>query len=107
MKVELLYFDGCPSYETAYENLQAVLNETEIAGKVEWVRVESPEEAERVRFLGSPSIRINGVDVDRAAALDTDYGLRCRVYAANGDLVGWPSKEMIRDAVSTARANGA
>ena len=103
MKVELLYFDGCPSYETTYENVKAVLREERIEAEVEWVKVESAGEAERRRFLGSPTLRIDGADVEPSARSDTSYGLRCRVYAIDGDLVGSPSREMIREALRAAR----
>ncbi len=97
MNIELLYFDGCPSFETAYQHLLEALDEESVEAEVRWVKVESEEEAEQLRFLGSPTVRIQGLDVEREARQATDFGLKCRVYANNGRVLGWPSKEMIQE----------
>jgi hypothetical protein len=63
MDVRLRYFDGCPSWETTYTWLREVLNELGLSG-VEPVleRVETPEEAQRLHFVGSPTVLIDGRD---------------------------------------------
>jgi len=109
MKIELLYFDGCPSYQQALQNLKAVIDEERLDATVELVKVSSPEEAKARRFLGSPTIQIDGVDLERPEAVGSGIGFGCRVYAHNGHLSGWPSKEHIRAALaerqSTASAS--
>ncbi|GCC10409.1 hypothetical protein IPdc08_00433 [archaeon] len=80
MKVELLYFDDCPSYETAYNTLGEVLKEEGIEAEIEKVNVKTEEEAQKLRFLGSPTIRVDGKDVERKARKSTAYGRR-RCYA--------------------------
>ena len=70
-------------------------------------RVESAEAAREACFLGSPSVRIDGVDVEPAARTRTDFGLQCRVYpCAQGGLEGAPSVDMIRAALEASSVNG-
>lgn len=78
MTVEVLFFAGCPSFA---ELLPRVRELTDAAGVELVVRaVETPEAAEHERFLGSPSVRVDGRDVDPAAGRRTDFGLKCRLY---------------------------
>jgi hypothetical protein len=100
MKIELLYFDGCPTYQRALQNLKEVLAEEGINAPVELVEIRSPEEAEAQRFLGSPTIQIDGVDLEGPEAVGSGVGFGCRVYTHNGHLFGWPSKERIRAALT-------
>jgi hypothetical protein len=80
MTVELLWWEGCPSYERALEELRAALREEGLdADSVELRHVDSDEQAERERFPGSPTIRIDGQDVVPTGEGDP-IGLSCRVY---------------------------
>ena len=99
MRVELLYFDGCPSYE----RLLPRLSELAAGAEVELRRVESIEAAERERFLGSPTVRVDGVDVDPAAASREDFGLKCRLYRSGDGTSGLPPEEWIRDALAEGK----
>ena len=74
MKIELLYFEGCPSYGELLPTLRELLASEGVKDEVEVRRVETPEEAEFEHFLGSPTVRINGEDVDPAAGDRDDYG---------------------------------
>ncbi len=99
MKIRVLYFDGCPSYQRALENLKAVIAEDDLPAQIELVRVCSKEEATRHQFFGSPTIQINGVDLEGLGARDALADLGCRVYSEHGRMRGWPSKELIRAAI--------
>ncbi|MGA9370437.1 MAG: hypothetical protein WBV53_01160 [Solirubrobacterales bacterium] len=100
MKVELLYFDGCPSYQRLLPRLRALVDELAPAAEASLRRVESAEDAERERFLGSPSVRVNGVDVDPGAAGREDFGFECRLYRWDGATSPLPREEWIREALS-------
>ncbi len=102
MKVEILYFDGCPTYETATKTLRAVLAEEGKEAKVELVAVNSDEEARRLRFPGSPTIRVDGRDLFPAVEHE-DWRLGCRVYATPQGLRGSPTTEMLREALKTKK----
>ena len=104
MKIELLYFEGCPGYERALPALRAALRAADVDDDIELRAVETVEEAEKRRFLGSPTIRVDGQDVEPGAAERTDFGLKCRLYRDAGSATGQPSEELIREAL--ARATG-
>ncbi len=99
MKVEILYFDGCPSYWEAQATLEEVLSEEGVSAEVGLVAVNTDEEAQRLRFPGSPTIRVDGEDLfpvpDRAG-----YALGCRMYATPEGLRGSPTAEMVRAALA-------
>lgn len=99
MRIEFLYFKTCPSYKLALERLQAVLKELDVDAQVDMIEVKSANEARQLCFLGSPTIRINGLDVEQTARSRTSYGLTCRMYETDAGLEGSPSIETIRDAV--------
>lgn len=101
MQIELLYFDGCPSWRIALDNLRAVLAESDAPIDVKLTRVESNKQAIEARFVGSPTIRLDGVDLFPVGHEDhEDYALGCRVYHTPDGLLGWPTVEMIRSAMS-------
>ncbi len=99
MKIELFYFDDCPSYEHALRNLTDALAAERLEEHVEMVPVLSEADAEAKRFLGSPTIRVNGADSEGTAADRRAYTYGCRVYAEGGKFVGWPSVEQLRQAL--------
>ena len=101
MDITLLYFDDCPNWKIADERLAAIAAERADL-KVTRHLVNTPEEAERVGFHGSPSILVDGVDV--FAEPCAGVGLSCRVYHTPDGLAGAPTLEQLRAAL--ARAGG-
>jgi hypothetical protein len=99
MRVEVLYFDECPTYRAAEETLRGVLAQEEVEADVELVAVNIHEEARRLRFPGSPTIRVDGEDLFRVPDR-TGYALGCRMYATPEGLRGAPTAEMIRAALA-------
>jgi hypothetical protein len=97
---ELLYFDGCPNYEALLPRLRALLEEVGSGSTLELRRIESEEEAQRLRFLGSPTVRVDGRDVEPDASARQDFGLKCRLYRTAEGIVGAPSDGLIRAALS-------
>ena len=94
MQIDLLYFDGCPSWQGGLENLKAALVAEGMATEIHLVQVEDNAEAARLRFLGSPSFHVNGADLwpeERAS-----YALSCRVYSTPQGMQGAPNTEMLR-----------
>ena len=102
MRIEVLYFDGCPSFEALLPRLQALLEQEGAGERIELRPVETPEDAERERFLGSPTVRIDGEDVDPEAANRSDFGLKCRLYPSIEGIDGIPPDEMISTALRRA-----
>lgn len=102
MKVEVLYFDGCPSHEALMLRLRELMRDAAIVAPVELRHVGSVQQAERERFLGSPTLRIDGRDVDPTAAQRDDFGLKCRLYETDGGLRGDIPDELIEAALARA-----
>lgn len=102
MKVEVLYFDGCPTYEAAAKTLRTVLAEAGVEARIELVAVNTDEEARRLRFPGSPTIRVDGHDPFPTPER-SEWGLGCRVYATPEGLRGYPTAEMLEEALVTKR----
>ncbi len=103
LHVQLFSFGECPNRDAAMANVRAALDEERVVADVTEVAVEDPTLAQELRFLGSPSVRINGVDVEPAARSVEEFGLMCRTYQAPHGLEGAPSIEMIRAAVRAQR----
>ena len=99
MRVEVLYFDGCLAYRAAEQTLREVLAQEDGEAEVELVEVSTDEEAQRLRFPGSPTIRVDGEDLfpvpDQAR-----YALGCRVYTTAEGLKGSPTAEMLKEALA-------
>lgn len=103
MKIDFLYFEGCPSYKIAYKYLKEVLEEEKIDAEIEKIHVSNDELAKKLKFLGSPTIRINGKDIDKSAQELKDFGIKCRIYFSDGEIMGYPSKEVIRSALKAIK----
>lgn len=103
MKVAVLYFDGCPSHEALLPRLRELMAQAGVDEPIELKAVESVEAAERERFLGSPTLRIDGQDVEPAASELTDFGLKCRLYASVDGVRGTVPDELVIAALSRAR----
>ncbi len=99
MMAELYYFDECPSYHRALDNLKEALRLEHLSEQVAMIRVESPEDAQAKRFLGSPTIRLNGIDIEGADAEKQGYAFACRIYLDNGAQAGSPSVGRIRQSL--------
>jgi hypothetical protein len=98
-RVEVLVFDGCPNLEATLERARAAVAAANAHAEVQLVRVESDEDAKRLRFLGSPTVRVDGVDVDGSAKQRDDFGLQCRIYSVGGRLEGAPPIDWIAAAL--------
>jgi hypothetical protein len=93
MKIEVLYFDSCPSSKQAIANVKAAIKERQIQAELVLIKVETEEKAEKVGFQGSPSVRINGKDLE---GRDEGFSFSCRLYRVRGKPATAPSIEQIR-----------
>ena len=103
MRVELLFWDGCPSHPNALAELRrAMLDEALDPSTIVVREVETQSEAARERFVGSPTIRIDGFDVQPPGK--EPIGLTCRVYHRRDDRISsTPDPADVRDALLAAR----
>jgi hypothetical protein len=82
--VEVLCFDGCPNREPTVQLARKVVADLGVSAEVRELAVAKPEDVERLRFLGSPSVRVNGRDIEPGAEDRSDFAFSCRIYGASG-----------------------
>ena len=104
--VELLYFEGCPSYETLLPRLRGLLEDAGCGDPLTLTRVETESDAIQERFLGSPTLRVDGEDVDPGAADRTDFGLKCRLYRSEAGIEHLPPDAWITAALERLEGHG-
>jgi len=97
MKIEVLYSPGCPNYRPMIERIERVLASESLRAEIQSVAVNNDDEARELMFPGSPTIRVDGEDVEPDQTITP--GLKCRLYA---NLSGVPSEEILRRALSRA-----
>jgi hypothetical protein len=102
LRIELLYFDGCPSHEALLPRVRGLLAQAGVDAPVQQRRVASDADAQRERFLGSPTLRVDGVDVDPDARERGDFGVKCRVYHTAHGLQSTPPDQRVLDALQRA-----
>jgi hypothetical protein len=98
MRIEVLYLPGCPNYLPAVEQVERVLSSESLQAETRSITVRTDAEASELLFPGSPTIRIDGEDVEPDQTIAP--ALKCRLYA---NLSGVPSEQMLRLAVARAR----
>jgi hypothetical protein len=104
MNIEILYFDGCPNHGPTLQRVQELLREESMSAEISQILVCDPELAREIGFLGSPSVRVNGLDVEPAARAAHEYGMMCRTYVSGAGREGLPSRELIRQALREAES---
>lgn len=102
VKIEVLYFEGCPNHKPAVKRVQEILREEGIPADVLEVNVSDSRIARDIGFLGSPTVRVNGLDAEPGAMAAREYAIMCRTYAADGGREGVPPREMLRIAIRAA-----
>jgi hypothetical protein len=106
-KIQFLYWEDCPSHPEAWQLLQEVLAGEGLDWPVERILVTGDLEAQRWDFPGSPTIRVNGQDIDPQGAAQMGVALACRVYRLDPEEGGRyspvPSRAMIRRGLLAAR----
>ena len=104
MTVEVLYFDGCPNHEALVPHLEELLRTAQLRARIALRRIADEEAARRDRFLGSPTVRVDGRDVEPGAEDRDDFGLKCRLYRVPSGLRGAPLDEWVLEALARAGA---
>ena len=99
MKIEVFGFADCPNFGPAVQRVRAVLQQTGTTAVIREINVENDTAAIETGFLGSPTVRINDLDVERAARNSNDFGFGCRTYVVNEKRLGIPPQEWIEAAI--------
>ena len=101
-RVEILYFEGCPNYEPARALVERLARQLGIEPQIDLLEVADPDAAVALRFLGSPTVRVDGVDVEPGAKERRDFALSCRIYRSERGVSEQPDERWLRDALSEA-----
>lgn len=101
MRIDFLFWRGCPSHPEARELLREVLAARGIEAEVVEHEVTTDDEARELAFPGSPTIRVDGRDVDSVGAAAARPALTCRIYKLpDGRVSPVPSREQLEEALS-------
>lgn len=98
MKIQLLYFDGCPSWEAGLKNLRTALKDENLSASIEMVNMADDDDATRLKFLGSSHFRVDSEDLWHEER--EIYSLSCRVYPTPEGTKGFPTVSMLREQLS-------
>lgn len=100
LRFQLLHTRGCHGYKQAMEELEMALEEAGLPARFEVILINNQVSAEKYRFFGSPTIRINGQDIDPEAVSIEKFGQEaCRPYFWRDKFYDYPPKDMILEAV--------
>ena len=97
MQIDVLSFEECPTHLPTVARVNAVLRAEGCRADVREILVPDGATAEQLNFLGSPTVRVNGIDIEPTAQHRKDFGLMCRRYPG-----GAPSYELIQTAIRNA-----
>jgi len=100
--IEVLYVEHCPCVPAALSLVQRICAELAIDAEIRSILVTDQAAAERARFLGSPTVRVAGRDVEPGAELAVEYTLECRLYRHEHRLAGYPQERWVRGALVQA-----
>jgi hypothetical protein len=99
-RVEVLYFAGCPNYEGVLELIERAAAELALEPQIDLVEVSDAQAAVELRFLGSPTVRVDGRDVEPGAEARGDFTFSCRLYRTDRGVVEAPDSVWIRTALA-------
>jgi len=98
MLIEVLYIPGCCNHHPAVERLRRVLSAEALESPISEIPVNGEISVRTLQFPGSPTVRINGIDVDPAP--QACFAVSCRLYS---DGSGLPSEAILQQAISVAK----
>lgn len=104
MRIEVLYISGCPNHPPAVKLAREALKLECASADVAELEVKDADAAQAVGFLGSPTIRVDGQDVESSARSSKAFGFTCRTYLVGAARVGVPPVEWIRAAIRQAES---
>lgn len=97
--VQILTFDGCPNSAGARRLVERVLAESGASAAIEAITVRDVDDAARLRFLGSPTIRVDGRDIEPGADRRRDFAFACRIYTTGAGVQGLPDERWLAHAL--------
>ncbi len=103
MKIELFVFEGCPNSDPTEKLIRETVSKLGVDGEIEVVKVADNDDAVAKKFLGSPSVRVNGKDLEIEENETTQYSMRCRIYRTDEGQAGVPSRSLLKKRLQEAQ----
>jgi len=100
--IEVLYVEGCPNYRGALGLVERVRAELGIDAELRTTLIRDQEAAEQAQFPGSPTVRVDGRDVEPSSEPPGEYSLACRLYRLEHRFAGQPEERWVREALLRA-----
>jgi hypothetical protein len=104
--IEVLYVEGCPNYRGALALVKRVRPELGIDAELRTTLISEQAAAEQARFPGSPTVRVDGHDVEPGSEPSAEYTLACRLYRLEHRFAGQPDERWVREALLRAAGRG-
>ena len=102
MIIRVLTFEGCPSCEATRRLVEDTVNELHLQADIDLVQVDGEDEAQREGFLGSPTIQIDGKDIE-VSRRGGKATFACRLYRTPDGVSGVPPKSLLVAAMREAQ----
>lgn len=102
-RVQLLYLPDCPNLRPTRDLIEQTSRELGVTLDLELIAITDEKSAQRLRFLGSPTVRVDGQDVEIDARSRTDVALSCRLYHTEHGTSGHPDRDLLRAALRSRR----
>lgn len=103
MTLELLYLPGCPNHGAAADIVRNVLQAEGVSADLTETPISNYEEAITHSFPGSPTLRVNGQDIEFTSSGGFEVGFACRTYLIEGQPLGVPPRLWVERAIRAAR----
>jgi hypothetical protein len=103
VNIGVFFVEGCPGVSSITDSIEEIIADDAVDADITLIMIESLEDARRLHFTGSPTVRINGMDIEPNMQITKDYGLRSRHYYTDGEETDYPTKSMIRDAIKKVK----
>jgi hypothetical protein len=103
MTLDLLYLAGCPNHDLAVELVCSVLETEGLSAEVRQILIKNDDDARAHGFPGSPTVRVNGRDIEDVSSQQLLIGFACRTYLVEGKSQGLPPRSWLEQAVRAAR----
>jgi hypothetical protein len=104
--IEVLYVQDCPHYPGTLARVERVRAELGIDTELRITMIVDQAAAEQARFAGSPTVRVDGRDVEPGSEPATDYTVACRLYLLEHRFAGQPEERWVRDALRRTAGHG-
>jgi hypothetical protein len=100
--IEVLYVRHCPHHPGTVTLIERVRAELGLDAELRTTLIVDQAAAEQARFPGSPTVRVDGRDVEPGSEPAAEYTVACRLYRLEHRFSGQPEERWVREALLRA-----